>query len=92
MKRRRELEPEGTMSMRRECDRLSKARYGALNSEYYKHRFVNTGRGLHYSASNGDGSVKVGVLINVHKDPSPCYTLYGFKEIARHTLKRRGDV
>ena len=30
-RRKRELEPEGTLSMRRGCDRLSKAKYGALN-------------------------------------------------------------
>ncbi len=33
MKRERELEPGGTTSMRRECDRLSKARHRALESE-----------------------------------------------------------
>ena len=44
MRRKRELEPERTMSMRRECDKLSKARYGALESEFYhKQCFVNTG-------------------------------------------------
>ena len=45
MRWKRELEPEGTMSLRRECDRLSKARCGALESEFYhKHRFVNMGK------------------------------------------------
>ena len=33
MKRKRQLEPEGTMGMRRECDRLSKARHRSLESE-----------------------------------------------------------
>ena len=35
LKRKRELQPEGTVSMRRECDRLSKARHSlrALESE-----------------------------------------------------------
>ena len=33
MKRKRQLEPEGTMSMRREHDRLSKARHRILESE-----------------------------------------------------------
>ena len=33
MKHKRELEPEGTTSMRRECDRLSKAKHRALESE-----------------------------------------------------------
>ena len=33
MKRKRQLEPEGTMSMRRECDKLSKARHRSLESE-----------------------------------------------------------
>jgi len=33
MKRKRQLEPEGTMSMRREHDRLSKARHTSLESE-----------------------------------------------------------
>jgi len=33
MKRQRQLEPEGTMSMRRERDRLSKARHRSLESE-----------------------------------------------------------
>ena len=31
--RKRQLEPEGTMSMRRECDKLSKARHRSLESE-----------------------------------------------------------
>ena len=31
--RKRQLEPEGTMSMRRECDRLSEARHRSLESE-----------------------------------------------------------
>jgi len=33
MKHKRQLEPEGTMSMRRERDRLSKARHTSLESE-----------------------------------------------------------
>ncbi len=33
MKHERELDPEGTTSMIRECDRLSKARHRALESE-----------------------------------------------------------
>ena len=33
MKRKGQLEPEGTMSMRTECDRLSKARHRSLQSE-----------------------------------------------------------
>ena len=45
MRRKRELDPEGTMSLRRECDRLSKAKYAALESEFYhKQCFVNTGK------------------------------------------------
>ena len=42
MKCKRELEPEGTTNMRRECDRLSKARHRALESESVIHMYLNS--------------------------------------------------